>query len=197
MYSTNKINIESIMNQIGMRIRPYEIRLNNEKNDDGTKIKYVYISTSDSAKRSINTSIIHDFNEDMTAAKFNTSFHLKVGGRYPDYPFGIHVIDENKDFIKRFHRIEDYLTILHILSNKSFTTGVVEVKGDIDFTQSAPVINNPEHLIRPLMFNFGFKDNINNLSPFDYIDEKLVENGMFYEREKMKDIVAVFEMLLI
>lgn len=197
MYSTNKINIESLMNQVGMHIRPYETRLRNEKNDEKTEIKYVYISTSDSAKRSINTSLIHNFNSDMTAAKFKTSFNLKVGGKYPDYPFGIHVLAENQNFIKKFHKIEDYLTILHILSNKSFNTGVIEINGDIDFTQAVPVINNPDHLIRPLMFNFAFKDNIKNLSALDYIDEKLVENGMFYEREKMKEIITVFEMLVI
>lgn len=197
MYSTNKINIESLMNQVGMNIRPYEIRLNNEKNEDGSKIKYVYISTSGSNKKTINTSIIHDFTEDMTAAKFKTSFHLKVGGRSPDYPFGINVLTDNEQFIKRFHRVEDYLTILHVLSSKKFNTGLIEITGDIDFTQDKPIINNPEHFIRPLMFDFALKDNIKNLNPFEYIDEKLVENGMFYDREKMKDIITVFEMLVI
>ena len=44
MYSTNKINVEHLMKQMGLKIRPCETTLLNKKNEDKSKVISTYIS---------------------------------------------------------------------------------------------------------------------------------------------------------
>lgn len=197
MYSTSQIKIEELLLQVGLEIRPYEIILRNEKNEDKSKIKYVYIRSSGKNNTSITTTMLYDFNNEMTAAKFKTTFIINTTAKDSQYPYGLNIIRKGEEIISEFTKTEDYIKLLHVLSNKVLKTVYVDIIGDISFSKNTPVIQNTKQYIQPLMFNNSIRDNKKEMNPFDYIDEKLSKNDMFYEHEKMSDLVTAFEMLVI
>lgn len=197
MYKYHQISIEDLLQQIGLKLSAYETRLRNERTDESSKINFVYIHASGHNNKHLCTSVIHSFDEDMKNAQFKTSYNIDINSKFNQYPFGLSVVQDNENFIQRFHKIEDYLKILNVLSKGILKTGMIEIIGDIDFTGDKPTISNSAHLIKPVMFEFAIADNIHNLSPMSYIEQKLTENNMFYDRSKMNDILKVFEMLVI
>lgn len=197
MYTTSQIKIEELMSQVGLDIRPYEISLRNMKNDDNSKIKYVYIHTSGMNKSSITTTMIYDFNDGMTHAKFKTSFMINTTAKDSQYPYGMYVLKDDQEVINQFTKTEDYIKLLHVLSNKVVKTVYIDIMGDLSFPNNKPVIKNAKHYIQSLMFKNAIKDNKKELNPFEYIENKFAENGIFYEHEKMSEIVTSFEMLVV
>lgn len=197
MYTTSQIKIEELMSQVGLDIRPYEISLRNMKNDDNTKIKYVYIHASGMNRSSITTTMLYDFDDDMTRAKFKTSFMINTTAKDSQYPYGLYVLKDNPEVFNEFIKTEDYIKLLHVLSKKVLKSVHVDIKGDIEFPNNKPVIKNAKQFIQPLMFKNSIQDNKKELNPFEYIENKFAENGIFYEHEKMGEIVTSFEMLVI
>lgn len=197
MYTTNQIKIEELLSQVGLDIRPYETSLRNMKNDDNSKIKYVYIHASSMNRSSITTTMIYDFNDDMTHAKFKTSFMINTTAKDSQYPYGMYVLKDDQEFVNQFTKTEDYIKLLHVLSNKVVTSVYIDIMGDISFPNNKPVIKNAKQYIQSLMFKNAIQDNKKELNPFEYIEDKFAENGIFYEHEKMSEIVTSFEMLIL
>jgi hypothetical protein len=197
MYTTSQIKIEELMSQVGLDIRPYEISLRNMKNDDNSKIKYVYIHASGMNRSSITTTMLYDFNDDMTSAKFKTSFMINTTSKDSQYPYGLYVLKDNQEILNQFTKTEDYIKLLHVLSNKVVKSVYIDILGDISFPNNKPVIKNAKQYIQSLMFKNAIQDNKKELNPFEYIENKFAENGIFYEHEKMSEIVTSFEMLVV
>lgn len=197
MYTTSQIKIEELLSQVGLDIRPYETYLRNEKNEDKSKIKYVYIHTTGMNNRAIAQTMMYNFNEDMSSAKFKTTFLINTTAKDSQYPHGLYLLKNDQDIVNQFTKTEDYIKLLHVLSNKVLKSVYIDIMGDIDFTNNKPIIKNATQFIQPLMFKNSIQDNKKELNPFDYIDKKFSENGIFYEHDKMSEIVTSFEMLVI
>lgn len=197
MYSTNKINVEHLMKQMGLKIRPCDTTLLNKKNEDKSKITSTYISVHSWSKAYLTTINIDKFTENMSSADIHAVYNISVDNQGVHYTYGMEVNKENIEFINDIYKIEDYLKILVALSNKGFKTATVDIHAKIKFTEDMPVISDVNYSIRPGMFGFAIKDNTKKLTAIEYVDEKLAENTMIYDHKKMNDIIATFEMLVI
>jgi len=196
MYSTSKIEATELMKQMGFYINPYEINLINKKNEKKTKVLQTYIAVHGYSKSYLTSINIDKFTEDMSSADIRASYSITVEKDKANYTYGIHP-DKDSNLIQELNKIEDYITLLVALSNKSFKIATVDIKAKISFKKKIPIISDVEYSIRSEMFSHAIKDNINKLTAIEYVNEKLTEHNLVYTRESVKDIVKVFEMLFI
>lgn len=199
MYSTNKINVEHLMKQMGLKIRPCETTLLNKKNEDKSKVISTYISVHSWSKEYLTSINIDKFTEDMASANIHAVYNISIDSKGVHYTYGMEANKENIELINDIYKIEDYIKILCSLSNKRFKTATVDINAKIRFTEDMPIISDVYYSIRPGMFGFAIQDNTKKLTAIEYVDEKLAEHNFNYNtnRESVKDIVKVFDMLLI
>lgn len=196
MYSTSKIDATNLMKQMGFNINPYEVNLINKKNKEKTQVVNTYISVHGCSRSYLTSISIDNYTEDMSSAEIRATYSINVEKDTVNYTFGLNP-DKSSSLIKDINKIEDYMLLLVVLSNKSFKTSTIDIKANISFKEKIPVISEVEYSIRSEMFNYAIKDNSKKLKAIDYIDEKLIEHNLNYSREFIKDIAKVFEMLVI
>ena len=198
MYITGKLEIKELLFQLGLEITPYDTKFRIEHSYyDRSKIKSAHINTYGPRKYPIANSMVFNFNENKSVAKFNTTFIMLITEKDVQYPIGLKVIKINQETFNQFTEIEDAIKLLYILSNKKINHVYINITGDMTFPENNPIIENIKIEIESRIIHEYFKDNHNNLKPCEYLKEKLSENAMIYDHEKMTDIVATFEMLVI
>lgn len=196
MYSTSKIDATHLMKQMGFNINPYEISLLNKKNEEKTQVVNTYISVTGHSRSYITSINIDKFTEDMSAAKIRASYSITIEKDKANYRWGMSP-DKDSPLIQEIDKIENYTKLLVALSNKNFKIADVDVTATISFKEKLPVITDVQYSIRSNMFNNAIKDNVNKLDAIEYVNSKLAEHNLSYNKESVQDLVKVFEMLFI
>jgi len=137
------------------------------------------------------------FKENGAKAKFSKLFIVDIQNSGIEYPTDLTVIKENKEISEQYTKIEDYIKLLYILSNKKIDYAYIDVRCDIDFTESHTKIENVKAEIDSRAIMGYFKDNPEQLEPAAYIDRKLSENNIIYDHTHINSIVTALEMLKI
>lgn len=197
MYYTDKINIENFLYQMGLAVIPYDIKINTHKKVYSPDTSDVSIEIYGPRKYHIGHSSVYGFKDNYTKAKFSTLFIVDIQDDDIEYPTDLTVVTDNKEILEQFEKVEDYIRLLYILSDKKIKSFYIDVRSNIDFTESVPKIENVKVEIdaRPILSYF--KDNINQLNPSDYVDKKLAEYNITYDHKHIKTIITAFEMLKI
>lgn len=197
MYYTDKINIENFLHQLGLSVTPYDIKIKTNKKIYSPDTSDVSIEIYGPRKYHIGHSRIFGFKDNYTKAKFSTLFIVNIQDDEIEYPTDLTVITENKEIAEQFEKVEDYIRLLYIWSDKKIEYFYIDVRSNIDFTESVPKIKNVKVEIdaRPILSYF--KDNTNQLNPSDYVDKKLSEYNITYDHKHIKTIITTFEMLKI
>lgn len=197
MYYQDKINIENFLYQVGLAVNPYDVKIKTHRKAHSTDISDVSINIYGPRKYKIGHSSLIGFKDNDTKAKFSTLFIVSIKNADIEYPTDLTIIKNNKDISKQFIKIEDYIRLLYILSDKKIDHVYINVRSNIDFTGNDPKIENVKVEIDARTIMSYFKDNPNSLNPSDYVEQKLSEYNMTYNHETMKNIVTTFEMLKI
>jgi len=197
MYTTSKIDVEHLMKQMGLKIRPCDTTLLNNKNEDKSKVTSTNISVKSWSKAYLTSITIDKFSEDMSSADIGAFYTINIDENGTNYTYGMEANKENSELINDVYKIEDYLRILVALTNKGFNRAIVDIRAKISFIETMPVISDVTYSIRPDMFGYAIQDNNKKLTAIEYVEEKLAEHHLSYNRETVKDIVKVFDMLFI
>lgn len=197
MYTSSKLDVEHLMKQMGLKIRPCDTTLLNNKNEDKSKVIRTHISVKSWSKAYLTSITIDKFSEDMSSADISAFYTIDIDENGTNYTYGMEANKENSELINDVYKIEDYLRILVALTNKAFNRAIVDIRAKISFIETMPVISDVAYSIRPDMFGYAIQDNNKKLTAIEYVEEKLAENHLSYNRETVKDIVKVFDMLFI
>lgn len=197
MYTTSKIDVEHLMKQMGLKIRPCDTTLLNNKNEDKSKVTSTHISVKSWSKAYLTSITIDNFSEDMSSADIGAFYTINIDENGTNYTYGMEANKENSELINDVYKIEDYLRILVALTNKGFNRAIVNIYAKISFTETMPVISDVTYSIRPDMFGYAIQDNNKKLTAIEYVEEKLAEHHLSYNRETVNDIIKVFDMLFI
>lgn len=196
MYMTGKMNVEELFPQVGLEITPYDtkIRVETSLYDRGI-IRSSHFNVYGPQKYFIADAMICNFNENYTFARFHATFVIRTTGKDIQYPDDLKVRTDNHVLTNELTRIEDYIRLLYLLSNKKIDHVYIHIKGELTFPDDKPIIENVKMDIESRIIHEYFKDNTKKLNPCQYLEEKLSEHGMMYDPKKMKDIITTFEML--